>query len=256
MRIAVTVAVLAFSLNATQDAPSADEQAAIIQHMRTYADAYRSSLPDFICLQQTTHFESGYRREHWHKGDIVLAQLSSVNGQEHQQIEQINNRPVTFRVPQWRWHLTTEGEFGADLTQMFAPGSDTHFEWNRWTTVAGRRLAVFGFSIDQQHSTKKLTRMGVSAIIPYRGEVWGDPQTGEVWHVMHDSVDIPAELDTAEIQTTVDYDFFDIAGTRYLLPAHAVILQKTSSRMVKNEIGFSQYRKFQAQSSVTFGPEQ
>lgn len=224
----------------------------MVERMRAYAAGYLASLPDFICTQETTHLESGTRRQHWRKGDVVDAQLSSVNGREHQTVLEINHRPVTYRVPEWRWRLTTEGEFGADLTEVFAPGSDTHFQWKRWQTVAGKKLAVFAFAIDRQHSTKKLSRMGVSAIVAYHGEVWGDPETGQVWHVWHDSIDIPPELDTIEIQTVIDYGQVDIAGRSYLLPAHAAVTQQTSSRLVRNDLVFRNYRKFEAESTVTF----
>lgn len=234
------------------DAPSAEEQAAIIERMRSYAAGYLASLPDFLCTEQTAHLESGSRRGRWHKGDVVEAQLSSVNGKEHQTVQTINGKPVTYRVQPWRWRLTTEGEFGADLTQVFEPASETQFEWNRWTAFAGKKLAVFRFNVDQQHSTKKLSRMGVSAIIGYHGEVWGDPETGQVWHVWHDSFDIPPELDTVEIQTEIDYGLVEIAGANYLLPTRAAITQQTSSRLERNELTFRDYRKFQADSTVTF----
>jgi hypothetical protein len=232
--------------------PAADEQVDLINKMRSYAESYEAGLPNFICKQVTTHYESGTKHTAWHKGDTVTAQLSFSNGQEHSAIKLINNKPAPPRVPTWRWHLSTAGEFGAILVQPFAEQSEAKFEWKGWETVAGQRTAVFVYNVDKENSTLKLSFFGVSSIVAYKGTVWADPNSGRVVQIQEQAVNIPDELQMQAISTLLQYAYVAISGKQYLLPAHAEIVERTDRRVDRNVIEFQEYRKFEAESTLTF----
>jgi hypothetical protein len=54
--------------------------------------------------------------------------------------------------------------------------------------------------------------------------------------------------------TTVDYDFADIGGQNYLLPARGVSEVRSLRLETRNRVEFREYRKFSAHSTLTFGP--
>jgi len=51
----------------------------------------------------------------------------------------------------------------------------------------------------------------------------------------------------------VDYDFADVGGTDYLLPARSETFLRTPQLWVRNDAEFREYRKFSSDSTVTFG---
>jgi hypothetical protein len=53
-------------------------------------------------------------------------------------------------------------------------------------------------------------------------------------------------------KATLDYDFNDVGGAEYLLPLKAELELEAYSIQYRNEIEFRDYRKFTAESTLTF----
>jgi hypothetical protein len=54
--------------------------------------------------------------------------------------------------------------------------------------------------------------------------------------------------------SSVDYEFAEVGGKRYLLPSHARSMTKSGRYAAENNVEFREYRKFQAEASITFDP--
>ncbi len=235
--------------------PSAAEQEKLLATMREYAEQYISNLPNFLCSQVTEQFQSGRKADRWRRGDTLTSRLVFNHGRENRTLELVNGQPTRGRVRPWRIPLTTEGEFGILLGQVLGRDGGAQFSWRSWDTIGSRRVAVFDYQVDAEHSTLRLILSDLShAIIPYRGSIYGDPKTGAVWRITNSSNEIPAELKTKSISTTIYYDEVQIGEASYLLPARATVLVDTGSRNLRNEIRFENYRKFEADSTITYGP--
>ena len=89
--------------------------------------------------------------------------------------------------------------------------------------------------------------------MPYTGSVYADPETGAVWRITDAATDIPAKLLTRAISTTIDYDEIPVGDKKYLLPVEAVVSLLLENKKVRNELEFHDYRKFEADSAITFG---
>jgi len=236
--------------------PDAAEQDRLLEAMHRYADQYISSLPNFLCEQVTRQFEAGKRSNHWHKGDTLTTALRFHAGREQRRLALVNGKPVEPGQIHWHRPLITEGEFGILLSRVLGADSHAYFTWNRWETLRGKRLAVFDYSVDKQHSTLTLSLSDLAkATVAYNGSVWGDPATGAVWRITDTASDIPPVLLTRRISTTIDYDEVLIAEKKYLLPVEATVSLLLETRKVRNEMEFQGYRKFEADSVITFGPE-
>ena len=236
-------------------APSQAEQQTLLAAMRQYAGDYTAKLPNFICEQTTSQFEAGKKPTHWHKGDTLTSKLVFSAGREQRTLERVNNKPVKYGARSWRTPLTTEGEFGILLSNIFDPVTETKFSWNRWDTYHDRRVAVIDYAVDRQHSTLSLSLSDLAkAVVAYSGSVYADPATGAIWRITNGTAEIPAEVQTRSIATTVDYGEVSIGGGNYLLPVQANVLLVTGTNNIRNEIVFQGYRKFEAESSITFTP--
>ncbi len=238
------------------EAPAIVDQNKLLETMRQYAEQYVSNLPNFVCMQVTRQFEAGKKPAHWHKGDTLTSKLVFSQGHEERSLELVNDKPMRAVTRRWRAPLTTEGEFGILLANVLGSGSDASFAWNGWETVRGKRLAVFDYSIDKEHSTLRLSLSDlVKGIVPYHGSIYADDATGAVRRITNSAFDIPSELQTKSISTTIDYDDVVISGRNYLLPVQAIVWLTTETGNVRNEIEFTGYRKFETDSVITYGPE-
>jgi hypothetical protein len=260
-RCFLALALIAGSLPAgqideTAARPTAEQQSTILAAMAHFAEQYVSNLPNFLCLQTTEQYEGNKKGEHWKKGDTLASRLAFSDRKEHRTLEQVNNRPVQVRSRAWRRPLRTEGEFGPMLANLFADASDASFEWRRWDTLDGHRVAVLDYKIDRDHSQLRLGANYVNDVtVAYHGSVYGDPTTGEVFQLSSIASEIPAELPQREVATTVAYDYVTIGTSRYLLPSHVTVVMKTDKNAIRNESDFRDYKKFEAESTLKFGSD-
>jgi hypothetical protein len=255
-RVKFLVFALSSSMLTFAQTPEPATQDHLLDQMHLYAAQYVSNLPNFLCTQITRHLEAGKKSNHWHKGDTLVSKLSFNQGREERALDSVNGKPVDPSKGRRRPPLTTEGEFGILLSRVLGPESEAWFTWNRWDTLRGKRLAVFDFAVDKHHSTLSLSLSDLAkAVVPYHGSIYADPATGAVWRITDTATDIPPQLLTREISTTIDYDEIPIGEKKYLLPVEATVSAVLETKKIRNEMEFQSYRKFAADSAVTFGPE-
>jgi hypothetical protein len=242
-------------LVAHSDAPPPATQDHMLEAMEQYGAQYVASLPNFLCVQVTHQFEAGYSSNRWRKGDTLTSRLSFRDGEEKRTLDLVNGKPADPLKQPRHTPLTTEGEFGTLLGLIVDPGTDATFTWDRWETVHGKRLAVFDYTVDKEHSTRKMQLRDVAeAVLPYHGSMFIDPDTGAVWRITDaaDS-DIPPQLQMRQISTVIDYAETQIGGKTYLLPATASVAVVSFTGNIRNDLEFQDYRKFEADSVIKFG---
>ena len=224
--------------------------------MARFAEQYVSNLPNFICLQVIEQYQGNKKGERWKQGDTLSMRLAYSDRQERRTLERVNDKPVGDRSKGWRHPMRTEGEFGTMLANVFSDASDASFDWNRWDTLEGRRVAVFDYKIDKEHSQTKLGDTYIHDItVASHGSVYGDPTTGEVFKMSSEITDMPSELQQREAHTEIAYDYVTIGASRYLVPAHVTVVMKTNNSSLRNESEFRDYKKFEAESTLKFGTD-
>jgi hypothetical protein len=244
------------SAAASQAPPDPADQDTLLASMHQYAEQYISSLPNFLCMQVTRQLESGQKSNRWHQGDTLISTLTFNRGREQRRLDRVNGKPIEPGKRGWRTPLITEGEFGILLSRVLGPDSGAFFTWSRWETLHGKRLAVFDYTVDKRHSTLSLRLSDLAkAVVPYQGSVYADPATGAVWRITDTASDIPAALRTQSISTTIDYGEIVIGEKKYLLPLEANVSLLLETKKVRNEMEFQGYRKFEADTVITFGPD-
>jgi hypothetical protein len=236
--------------------PDQSEQERMLTAIQRYASEYVANLPNFICEQVTYQFEAGRQPKHWRKGDVLISKLVFNQGREERKLELVNNKPVRPGLRPWRAPLTSEGEFGMLIEMVFSSSSATKYKWNCWNTFDGHRVAVFDYSIDGVHSTLSLSLSDLAkARIAYHGSIYADPLSGVIRQISSAADDIPAAVMTRSLETVISYAEVEIGGTKYLLPTGATVSIVTDSSHIRNKIEFFNYRKFEADSHITFASE-
>lgn len=235
-----------------QQTPLTQEQ--LLAAARNYADQYIDRLPSFICTQTVEQFEANRKAKHWRKGDSLTAQLVWDQGRERRTLQMVNNRALSERTL-WRSPLVSEGEFGNLLDSVLGSPSHAVFSWHGWENVGEKRVGVFEYHVDQQHSSLRLTLGSVQTVVAFQGLVYTDETSGTVWRITNNASEIPSELRTKSISRAVDYSEVAIGDMHYVLPVHATILLDTGTGNIRNELHFEQYRKFSADSHISFAAE-
>lgn len=238
----------------TDAQPNAEQRAALLASAGRYAEKYMNSLPNFICVRVNQQFEGNKKGDKWHKGDTLTSRLEWRDGREKRTLQLVNDKPLNQVTRRWRTPLTTEGEFGSMLEGVFSDQSNASFDWDKWDQIDGKKVAVFRYSIDRAHSLLSLgDTLSGKFTLPYHGFFAIDPDSGIVLQVNVTADEIPRPLQTKEIATTVNYGDVKIGETKYVLPQHATVISKEDRGVIRNEMLFESYRKFEAESSVTFG---
>jgi hypothetical protein len=239
--------------------PDSVKQSAILDQIRQYAENYTQNLPNFLCTRVDRRYvDPNYipkNGDNWHIIDTLTAKVSYSDGRENTQVVLINNRPIVgnFDPLKVGGGTVSTGEFGTMMAEVFDQKSQAQFNWDHWGNLDGRLMAVYNYFIDSGHSNYSIDYMGEQKIITaYRGLVYADPDTGVVYRIKFEAVDIPSSFPVQAANEILDYDQVEINNNKYICPLRAQLFLRSGRQRTKNDIEFRLYRKFGTESSITY----
>jgi hypothetical protein len=236
--------------------PDSVKQEQILDLFREYAKDYTKSLPNFLCLQVTDRYVFSPRDGRDRKIDKLVAQLSYLEGQEHYKVVSQNDKYIDSTMDHVQGGSISTGEFGSMMAKLFDSSSQAQFEWARWSTLRGKRVAVFSYYIDSGHSSYSISYDNEQRIITaYRGEVFGDADTGIITRIKFEAVDIPSSFPVQEATDTLDYGEVEIGGSPFICPLKAELHMRAGSQKTRNDIAFKLYKVFGADSVIKYTTE-
>jgi hypothetical protein len=249
-RLPALLLVMSGALRAQPDAaPDAIQQQAILARVKLSAMRFRGQLPDFICPKLTTRWENEKQRD-----SLEELVYFTQGGRTAMKLLKLNAKATT------RTHLNVGGFIEDSLlagaiipANIFGANAPAQFEWSRWEARDGRRMAVFTFRVAPW--IKNYPDGRHPYLLGYHGVVFADAEDGMVRRLeVHD--DPPPGYPFQDSGWDVDYGPITISGRELVLPVKAVMhlrINKTLfKRSSRNEIQFTDYRKFEADSTVTF----
>ena len=233
--------------------PSPAELKQILADITERALNYTKNLPNFICAQVTTRSFDPSGTESWHAEDKIQEQLSYVDGKEDYKVVLVNNLPVVNMKHEQLGGITSSGEFGTMLYQIFAPQTQTQFEWERWATLRGRRMYVFSFRVAQPNSDYSIYHQpsGRTIVAGYHGLVYADAESKQVMRIKMDCEGLEA-FPINQVSLTLDYAPTKISEQSFVLPMAAEVRSREGKMLGKNVMQFSLYRKFSSEATITF----
>jgi hypothetical protein len=235
--------------------PSAEEQGRVLDEARQYALNYSKTLPDFICTQVTRRFYDPSGLEFWQRGDTLTTRLSYFEQKENYKLVMVNSQ-YTEVAYESLGGVISAGEFGSMMREIFEPGSNGRFQWERWATLGGKRAHVLSYRIPQLSSKYRITfDRSMEIIVGYSGLVYIDKEAGGILRITLEADDIPPTFPIRQVSTVLDYRPTQIGEREYLLPLKAAIRSRQAKFLSKNEVEFRLYRKFAADTTITFTPD-
>jgi hypothetical protein len=230
------------------------EEDPVIKKAREAAATYIGSLPNFFCRQLTTRYESEHPKEGWQALDVVTADVAYENGHETYKNIKIGNKATDKPMEQVGGSWST-GEFSSILEDLFSPETGAVFRRSGQDSIHGRTTIVFKYDVTRERSHWRIMAPSQLYYPAYRGSVWIDRETSRVVRIEMESRNMPLLFPFAKVESATDYDFVRLASPQtFLLPADAEVLscEQGSDRCTRNRIEFRNYRKFGAESDITF----
>jgi hypothetical protein len=236
--------------------PSPAEQNRIIDRAREIALSYTKSLPDFIATELVRRYSD--ERGGWQLKDTLTIKLSYFEQAEDYKVLNINGRPSTLPYEAVGGTIT-QGEFGSLLLEVFDRKSAAELHWDHWTKLRGRSAHVYTFRVRAANSRYTMVfgnrSERRSIVAGQHGFVYVDRDTYQIVRITSEADTIPANFPVRNSATMLDYDFTDVGGRQFLLPLHAEVRMGTAYVQTKNEVEFHSYKKFGAETSISFeGP--
>lgn len=237
--------------------PSSAQEHEIWQAAAGKARDYTRSLPDFICAETMHRWSDPTHQENWQPSPTIVADLTYFDQKEDYKVKTIDGKKSDRSLTDLEGTIS-QGEFGSILAIIFHPASETEDRWDHWTILRKRRASVYFFRVTAAHHPHELwfktpPSNVIKAVVGLHGYVYLDDQTGSVLRISAIAEDIPAAFPVQRSSTVLDYDYAEIGGTQYLLPLRAEVRIDSKIQQSLNAVEFRDYRKFRAETSVSFG---
>lgn len=234
--------------------PSAADGDDIIDQTRQVAATFTQSLPNYIVKQFTTRYvsQSASRgRTSWQPLDVVTSDLVYLDGKENYTNIMVNGRATRDASQNGSW---SEGEFASSLNALLSPYSASEFRNKRPVTIVNRPAYKYDYTIEQPRSAWRIETEGQSYQPGYDGSIWIDKETFRVLRIEMSARNMPRSFPIDTTESSLDYDFVLIGDQKYLLPVHSESLScwRGTSQCSRNVIDFRNYKKYTADSSITF----
>jgi hypothetical protein len=229
----------------------------VIDMAREEAFSFAQTLPNYIVKQFTTRYETEAARggqTSWRAIDNVTADVVSEGGTESYKNILVDGKPPREAVEKsGSW---STGEYASVLLDVLQPATDADFHNKRSTTIVNRAAFRYDFSVEQANSHWHIHAGGQSYQPEYTGAIWIDKENFRVLRIELAARSMPRGFPLDTVESAVDYDYVMIAGNKFLLPVHSEALscERGTSLCSRNVIDFRNYRKFGADTSITFDP--
>jgi hypothetical protein len=236
--------------------PDPAEQKKALADATEYAMHHEQNLPNFICTQTTRRFEDLSGKEIWRPIDIVVERLSYFEHHEEYKVFLINGQPAGIEHRQLQG-ASSSGEFGSVMKGIFSPQTEAKFEWQNWFMLRGRRMHVVSYHVAVSKSSYHIVvpNNKLDLTTAYHGLIFIDDNKHLVHRITLHPDGIPPSFPIQDVSLALDYDYARIGGAAYLLPLEFELRSREGRRLVKNDVNYTDYRKFGADSTITFDSE-
>jgi hypothetical protein len=230
------------------------EEDPLIKKAKEAAANYTGSLPNFFCRQVTTRYQSDHPKEGWQALDVLSADVAYENGHETYKNIKVGSKSTDKSMEDLGGAWST-GEFSSVLEDVFSPATGAVFRRSGQDSIHGRTAIVFKYDVTRERSHWRIITPSQLYYPAYRGSIWIDRETSRVVRLEMESRNMPLLFPFAKVESATDYDFVRLSSPQtFLLPSDAEVLscEQGSDRCVRNHIEFRNYRKFGAESDITF----
>jgi len=233
-------------------APSPEEQMRYWDEAAANALNYSRSLPNFRCNQETRRLTAPAKNpDQFREGDVIVSELVYENGRETYRTLQVNGLKAS-RESKKNQGVYSRGEFGTLLRSLFGPQVEAKYQWAGRAMAGGSLCRVFDVEVKPEKSNFVLYHNLRQEVAGYKGRVFIDEEQGLVRRLTIEGAGLPKDFPLKSPALSLDYGLAQVSGQDYLVPLKSVLQLRQGKTIVRNETTFRDYRKFEADSKVTY----
>ena len=225
----------------------------IIAAAREAAGEFTETLPDFLVQQHTMRYRSEVKPFQWQAIDMVSADVTVIKGKEEYKKITINGKPTTKAAEKsGAW---STGEFATTQQDILSSSTAAKFAKRGQQRVGGRDALAYDFTVQQPNSHWRIIPGDSKPYNPpYKGVIWIDKESKRVLKIEQRATSFPDDFEFNRVELVLEYGLVRISGKLVLLPVRSenIICQSASTYCSRNELNFRNYRKFGAESAITF----
>jgi hypothetical protein len=250
-------------LSARNEPPAADSEPpvrgpqrpeeVVIEKAREAAGSFLETLPNYVCQEIMTRYQTAPGSKNFQPIDIVSMALVYENGKESYRNLTIGGKATKKNIEDLSGSWST-GEFGSVLADIFSPATSADFEYRRESRSGGRQSLVYDFSVEREHSHWRIMVASQLITPAYSGSVWVDKETKRVLRIEMQATHIPDAFPSDRIEMATDYEFVRFGDRQFLVPVHAENLgcQRDTNTCSRNAIDFRNYHKYAGEANISF----
>ncbi len=226
--------------------------------IRKAADAaleYIGDLPDYVCQEVISRFQSASSAGTMRRIDVVTADVVYERGKENYRNVAVNGASSAKSLDEAGGAWST-GEFGTMLIDLFNPATAARFHFRKVERVGGTETRAYTFEVAQENSHWDVRIGAETFTVAYKGTVWIEPATGRVFRIEKDASGRSGGFPFDSVQSKVEYGYVRLGNSNpYLLPVSAEMqgCQPHGAECYQNTIQFRNYRKFESESLIRYG---
>ncbi|HVE58538.1 MAG TPA: hypothetical protein VNB22_17020 [Pyrinomonadaceae bacterium] len=225
-------------------------------------------MPDFVVKQLISRSAAYAGTNNWKSLDrlIVAVSYSTEKGEQYQVLALNGTRVIAEKGGNYGGlsGATTSGEFVVALEKLFKTESKTTYKLIDTDLIRNRKAFVFEYEIAIENNKSGALGFGDTSPIfiqvGQKGKVWIDRETFRVLRNDYQATDIPRDFPIRVFSKLIDYDWVEISGAKYLLPASATGIFTTQEGQQlfqdKNLIRFKEYQKYGSEVKILDGDEE
>ncbi|HLK61936.1 MAG TPA: hypothetical protein VKU19_00755 [Bryobacteraceae bacterium] len=248
--------VLSIALGSAPAQVLTTRQTQLLEETRRVSLNYSKWLPDLICTELIHRDIDWHANGNWTAMDNLTLQVTYFDRRESYQLTARNQHATKQRIESLNGAIS-KGEFGSMLRWIFDPLAKASFEWQGAESIRRKAVSVFTYRVAAHNSRLELAAASHSIFAGFHGMVYVDDETNLVMRVIAE-IECPDDFPIADPFVSIDYDWSEIAGHRYLVPVRAETRMTERApdpeiqggTKYRNRIQFRSFRKFTADSKL------
>jgi outer membrane biosynthesis protein TonB len=229
----------------------------LIRRATDAALEFTEGLPNYVCTEMITRYQSGATKGSWQPLDVVSADVVYENHKESYKNLKRNGKSLDKKMEEMDGAWST-GEFGTVLIDLFSPATAADFHYKKDSRVGGVNAKMYDFNVEHKNSHWDIKVAAQSYTPAFKGSIWIDPSTARVMRIEMQAYGFPEDFPDDHVEAATDYEYTRLGDAKqYLLPVHSENLacQRGTSMCSRNVIDFRNYHKYSGESTITFGKD-
>ena len=228
------------------------EPEGLLARIQRRIDENLERMPNYTCVETMERFSRQRDAHEFQPIDRLNLEVAESGGKElfaragAQRFEE--KHPSEFAS----WGAAGNGEFSGYARSVFVSGRAAfHYVGNE--ECEGRPAIRYDYAVSAAGSGFKVVHFDKSAVVPFHGSFWADPDSFDLIRLDVVADQIPRELDMDVLSTQLDYARFHIGEADFLLAQSSTMLLTHFTGMAqRNRTEFTHCRQYAGSATISF----